>query len=102
MDGDLFAVITGHLRHKTLEPMAIFSWALVKAERLGQFQAMLDFLGLREFFMEPCKCKGMVSHYPQSSCHSCGKASGGVYHQSNTGHFLCDACHLSKCPSRKR
>ncbi len=75
MDGDHFTVIVSNLRHKTLEPNAIFCWDLVKPERRGQFKAMLDFLGLCESFGNPCGCTKVLSQqFHSATCVSprCG------------------------------
>jgi hypothetical protein len=73
-----------HLRHKTLEPNAILSWTLIKPERRGQFEAMLDFLGLRKSFDNPCgtHAKPKAQYFEVevcycSSCCQCGPAGSG-------------------------
>ncbi len=103
MDGDLFSVITGHLRHKTLEPEAIFNWDLVKPERSRQFVAMFDFLGLRNAFGNRCAagcgCKADVSQ--SKTCSYCGKQFTETW-KANNGYRMCSDCHLHKYHSRKR
>ncbi len=104
MDGDHFSVIMSHLRHKMIEPNAFFSSALVKPERRGQFEAMLDFLGLRKFFdnTPPCGCKVDCSN--QNQCSYCSQVKSEVFlaQPPNPGYRMCRTCHLQNCPGRKR
>jgi hypothetical protein len=83
MDGDHFSVIISHLRHKTLEPNCKFRWDLVKPERRGQFEAMLEFLGLRKSFS--CGCNKVNSS--QQHCSYCGNYFPEVW-TVTSGHQL--------------
>ena len=99
MDGDHFSVIISHLRHKTLEPNAIFGWNLVKSERRGQFEAMLDFLGLRKSFS--CGCSKLDSPH-RRSCNNCSQAHTETWSATTNSPKMCSDCHLRNCPNRAR
>ncbi len=99
MDGDHFSVIVSHLRHKTLEPNAPFGIDMVKPERRGQFKAMLDFLGLREFFSDPCGCSTEISP-PQFLCTYCNRYFQTQRWTPTNGKCMCSDCHPRKCPIR--
>ncbi len=99
LDGEHFSVIMSHLRHKTLEPKATFDWNLVKPERRGQFEAMLDFLGLRKSFS--CGCSKLGSPN-RRSCYYCGQAHTETWTAATNGQQMCSNCHLRNCPNRAR
>jgi hypothetical protein len=99
MDGDHFSVIISHLRHKTLVPNCKFRWDLVKPERRDQFEAMLEFLGLRESFS--CGCN-KVNTSQQYGCSYCRQWSPEMWTVTTTGYRMCSDCHLRSCPDRAR